>query len=76
VIGGGIKLAAAGIAAGIPIAVWTGSLMTRLLVGTDPLDFGTYAAVILLLLSTTVCACLVPARRAFKLKPMSALRAD
>ncbi|HEX8430077.1 MAG TPA: FtsX-like permease family protein, partial [Longimicrobium sp.] len=76
VIGGGVKLAATGIALGIPIAVGAASLMTPLLVGTSFLDFGTYAAVILLLLTATVCACVIPARRAFKLKPMSALRAD
>jgi predicted permease len=76
VIGGGVKLTAAGIALGLPIAVGIASLMTPLLVGIDFLDFGTYAAVILLLLTATVCACVIPARRAFKLKPMSALRAD
>ncbi|HYW06537.1 MAG TPA: FtsX-like permease family protein [Longimicrobium sp.] len=75
VIGGGVKLAAAGIALGIPIAVGIASRMTPLLVGTNFLDFGTYAGVILLRLTATVCACVIPARRAFKLKPMWALRA-
>jgi predicted permease len=76
VIGQGMKLALVGVAAGLIVALWLTSLMTRLLFevsATDPVTFG---GVALLLVGVALLACYLPARHATKVDPLTALRHD
>ena len=69
-------LALAGIAIGVP-AVWAvGKFSRALLFGVEPFDLPPIAAAILVLLAFTALAGLLPARRAGRLDPMSALRSE
>ena len=51
-------------------------LMSSLLFGVSPLDATTYVAVPLLLLTATMLASYLPARRAAALDPAEALKAE
>ena len=51
-------------------------MLRTLLVGVSPFDPLTYAAVVVLLLTVSLLASFVPARRATALDPLVALRAD
>jgi putative ABC transport system permease protein len=76
VIGEGLTLAVAGVALGLAGAAALMRLMTGLLFGVtarDPLTFVAGAAV---LLGVAALACYVPARRATRVEPITALRAD
>ena len=76
VIGEGARLAAAGLAIGIGLALAFGRVLEGLLFGVtarDPLILASVVAVVAL---ATVAACYVPARRAVKVDPMIALRAE
>jgi putative ABC transport system permease protein len=50
--------------------------MTSMLVGVQPTDAVTYAAILVLFLIIAVAACLIPARRAASLDPTAALRSE
>jgi ABC-type antimicrobial peptide transport system permease subunit len=74
ILGGGGKLAAIGISAGLAGALALTRLMSSVLYGisaTDPATFLIVAAVFMLVALT---ACYVPARRASKVDPVTALR--
>jgi predicted permease len=74
VVGQGMRLTVTGLVLGAVAALSAGSLVTSLLFGvrqTDPLAF---LAVSAALLSAAVLASYLPARRAMRLDPMSALR--
>jgi predicted permease len=70
----GIRLAGAGVLAGLIGAVAATRLLRSLLLGISPLDPVTFALVSLLLAAVAVLACLVPARRAAGIDPSQALR--
>jgi ABC-type antimicrobial peptide transport system permease subunit len=70
----GIALVATGLAVGLVVAGFVAQPLSRLLRGVSAADPLTYAGVALLLFVVTVLAVLVPARRAAKSDPMSALR--
>ena len=71
-----ILLAAAGIAAGVPLA-WTASrLLQRILFGVTPTDPAVYAGSVLVLLCASLAASWLPARRAASVDPVLALRSD
>jgi putative ABC transport system permease protein len=72
----GVALAAAGAAAGLVMALGLTGMMRNILYGVSPTDLLTYAAVTSLLLAVAIAASLVPARRATRIDPMKALRAD
>jgi putative ABC transport system permease protein len=72
----GLKLAFAGIIAGMVAAVWVTRLLKGLLFGisaTDPLTFGVVIAGIVMI---SALSCFVPARRAVRSDPLIALKAN
>jgi predicted permease len=74
VVGRGMALAALGLAAGVLASLALTRLMAGLLYGVTPTDPATYASITLLLGAVALAACVVPARRASRVDPMSALR--
>ena len=70
----GIVLAGMGIAAGLVVSASTASMMASLLYGVRPHDPAVFLSVPLLLLAVAVLASYIPARRATKVEPMTALR--
>ena len=76
VIGQGLKLSALGIAGGIVAGLVLTRLMRSLLVGVQPTDPVTFAAIALVFVVVAAVACWVPARRAAALDPNVALREE
>jgi putative ABC transport system permease protein len=74
VVGHGMALAGAGLAAGVLGALALTRLLSSLLFEVSTTDLGTYATLTGFLLLVALLACLVPARRATKVDPMVALR--
>jgi len=72
----GLFLAAAGIAAGILSAAVLARLMRAVLFAVAATDVVTYASVSFLLIVVTLVACYVPARRATRQDPLTALRTE
>jgi ABC-type antimicrobial peptide transport system permease subunit len=72
---GGI-VALAGIAVGLIAALAGGRLIESLLYGVSPRDPAIFAGTTLTLLTVTVIACWLPARRAAHLSPLEALRTN
>ena len=72
----GLRLTAAGVLLGVAGAVAATRALTSLLFGVSPLDALTFAGVILLLGATSVIACALPAWRATRVDPATALRAE
>jgi ABC-type antimicrobial peptide transport system permease subunit len=72
----GLSLTAAGIALGIGTAVVLTRVMSAFLFGVGPLDPVTYAAVSGTLAAVALVATYLPARRASRVDPIVALRAD
>jgi putative ABC transport system permease protein len=68
------KLAAVGIAIGIPAALALTRLLSNLLYGVTPTDARVLGAVVLCLLVVALSAALVPAWRASRVNPLVALR--
>ena len=69
-----LLLVAVGTAIGLPVALILTRSISSLLYGLDPTDPATIAAAILLLFGVSLLAGYIPARRATRLDPMSALR--
>lgn len=65
-----------GVAIGLAGAYGVGVLLKELLVQTKPADPATLAAITALLAGVSIAACLVLARRATRLDPVAALRAE
>jgi len=74
VVGGALRLAAVGMAAGAIAALGLSRLLASLLFGVGPSDPATYAGVILLLSSVVLAACVIPARGALRVDPNTVLR--
>ncbi|MGW8266416.1 MAG: ADOP family duplicated permease [Longimicrobiales bacterium] len=72
----GIALALVGAAVGIGAAIGVTRLMTALLHGVNPVDPLTYFVVALTLVVVALLASWLPARRAARMDPMVALRAE
>jgi putative ABC transport system permease protein len=72
----GAQLAAAGIAVGALLAHGAGQLLKSLLAGITPDDAATFAAAGILALLMTLAGSLMPAWRAARVDPTTALRAD
>ena len=76
VVGEGLRTVGAGIALGIVLALAMGRLVTALLYGIAPRDPGVLIAVSASLMAVAILASLVPALRAARADPITALRAD
>jgi len=70
----GFGLVLAGIGAGIVVALGLARLLTNMLFGVRPSDPITFGGVALLLVSISMLACYLPARRATRVDPLVALR--
>jgi len=76
VIGGSLRTAAMGVAAGLVLALAAGRFVTALLYGIAPGDPGIMTGVTIALLLIATAAALGPAWRAARVDPVSALRAE
>jgi putative ABC transport system permease protein len=76
VVGHGMGVVAAGVAAGLLTALAVARLMSTLLFGVGAADVATFAGAAALLLLVALAACLVPAWRATVLQPAEILRRD
>jgi ABC-type antimicrobial peptide transport system permease subunit len=74
VVGHGMRLVALGVGIGLAGAVLLARSMAGVLYGTGPFDLPAFAAAAAVLVLASVCASLVPARRATRVDPMIALR--
>jgi putative ABC transport system permease protein len=76
ILGDGMRAVVPGIAAGVVGALLLSRLMAGLLYGIAPTDPATFTGVVVVLVLVTLVASLVPARRATKVDPMVAIRAQ
>jgi putative ABC transport system permease protein len=76
VIGESARLAAFGLAAGIPVALLLTHFLSALLFGVKPTDPLTFIGVALLLTLVALASAYLPARRAIRIDPMVALRCE
>ncbi len=72
----GLRLGGLGIAIGLIMAAVLSRFMQSILFKTSPHEPLVYVAVALVLFATTALACWLPARRATKVNPVEALRAE
>ena len=76
VVGQGMKLAGTGLLVGAAAAVGASRLLAKMLYGVKATDPETYGIVIAVLGSIALLACYLPARRAMRVDPVSALKQD
>ncbi|HKQ80189.1 MAG TPA: ABC transporter permease [Blastocatellia bacterium] len=76
VVGQGMKPAMAGVGIGLAAAFGLTRLIRGLLFGVSALDPLTFIAVALLLAAVALIACYIPARRAMRVDPLTALRSE
>jgi len=74
VLSEGVRLTLLGAAIGIAAALGLSRLMAGMLYGVSATDPLTFAAVPIVLLGVAMLACYIPARRAMRVDPMTALR--
>jgi ABC-type antimicrobial peptide transport system, permease component len=76
VVSQAVKTGLIGLAIGLPGALAAARVLDTLLYGVRPHDPVTFAAVSLLLLAVMLLAAYLPARRATRVDPMTALRTE
>ncbi len=76
VVSEGVKLGAIGVGLGAAVALASGRWIAPLLFGESPRDPVIFAVVAAVLLSVTIVASFIPARRAARVDPNRALRSD
>jgi predicted permease len=76
VVNGGLRLALAGVTVGLAASFWATRLMADILFDVAPRDAATFVVAAVVLVATAAIASLIPALRATKIDPISALRAD
>jgi putative ABC transport system permease protein len=76
VLGNGMLMVVSGAALGLGAAVALSGLLRGLLFGVEPHDIATFAAVPAVLIAVAALAAYVPARRASRMDPTEALRAE
>ncbi len=72
----GMILVSAGVGVGLFVSLWLTRYLASMLYEVKPADPLTYAAVAVLLIGVAVLACLLPAWRAARVDPMTALRSE
>ena len=75
-IASGARLGLIGIAAGVAASLAASRILNGLLFGVERTDAVTYASVIVLMLVAALLACAIPAMRAARINPLSAIRAE
>ena len=70
------RLAVAGAVLGVVVALTLARVMRSLIYDVSPADPLTFASVVLMVIAIALLACYIPARRATKANPMTALRAE
>ena len=76
VLGQGLTMAVLGIVVGVVGALALSRLMTSLLYGVSPADPLTFGAVAAVIAAVALAACVVPTRRATRVDPLTAIRAE
>jgi putative ABC transport system permease protein len=76
VVGEGFRLTAAGLVLGVAGSLAVGRLLTTMLFGVGPADPRILAGTAVVLVAVAGLACVIPARRATRVDPMIALRAE
>jgi len=74
VLGDGLKMTVIGVAVGLLAAFGLTRLLTGMVYGVSTTDPATFAAIAVLLIVVALLACYIPARRATKVDPLTALR--
>ena len=72
----GVRLTVIGLAIGLVLSIGLSFGLSRVIFGVRTFDPFAFPAVIVALIATAALACWLPARRATKVDPMSALRAE
>ncbi|MGH9312663.1 MAG: ABC transporter permease [Vicinamibacterales bacterium] len=72
----GVWLTAIGLAIGLPLAALAGSALSGMLYQVSPLDPIVFSMAPIVLAVTAVAACYLPARRATRIMPLTALRTE
>jgi putative ABC transport system permease protein len=72
----GVRLTVIGVAIGLLLAGGFSAILAHILFGVQPFDPPVFGAITLLLVATGALACYGPGRRAARVDPMIALRAD
>lgn len=76
IVGRGLRLTLMGVAFGLAGAFLLTRLIAHLLYEVSPTDPVTFTSIAALLVGVTLVACYLPARRAVKIDPVLALRAE
>jgi ABC-type antimicrobial peptide transport system permease subunit len=72
----GLSIAAVGIVVGVGGALALSRITRSLLYGVDPADPLTFGVVVAVIAVVATAACLIPMRRATRVDPLTAIRAD
>jgi predicted permease len=75
-LGGGLRLTAIGLAAGVMAAYGAGRLLESLLAGVEPADPATYGVAVVLAGVMTAAGTVLPIFRALRVDPVQAIRAE
>jgi ABC-type antimicrobial peptide transport system permease subunit len=76
VVGEALRLGLVGVVVGVPVGLFATRLIRAQLFGVQPVDGPSLAVAAMVLVSTAVAASYLPARRAARVDPSDALRAE
>jgi putative ABC transport system permease protein len=74
VVGEGVRLVLLGVVIGVGAGIALSRYLASLFFGVSPANPATYLEVALLMIAIALIACLLPALRAIRVNPMTALR--
>lgn len=76
VVKGGLRLILIGLGVGLLLALGLSHVLAGMLVGIDPLDIPVFGSVTMLLMTISLLACYLPARRAMAIDPAVTLKCE